>query len=108
MRASKAMADRVTANSKITVHYSTAVEDAEGNGVLAALNLVNTQVRLLLGYSRAALSIVCNIASVETADTPSPTRSTARVQGVETCKHVQLHSTPVQTKLLHGTSPLPC
>jgi hypothetical protein len=39
------MADRVTSNSKVTVHYTTAVEDAEGNGVLAALNLVDTKVR---------------------------------------------------------------
>lgn len=42
LRASKAMADRALANPNITVHYNTAVADAEGNGVLSGLQLVNT------------------------------------------------------------------
>ncbi|KAL6748756.1 hypothetical protein V8C86DRAFT_3114038 [Haematococcus lacustris] len=43
LRASKAMADRCLANPLITVHFNTGVEDAEGNGVLAGLQLVDTQ-----------------------------------------------------------------
>lgn len=43
MRASKAMVDRTLANPMITVHYSTLVEDATGNGVLSGLNLVNNK-----------------------------------------------------------------
>lgn len=41
LRASKAMADRAADNPRITIHYNTAVRDAEGNGVLSALNLSN-------------------------------------------------------------------
>lgn len=42
LRASKAMADRATDNPRITIHYNTSVEDAEGNGVLSGLRLINT------------------------------------------------------------------
>lgn len=44
MRASKAMQDRVLANSQITVHYNTAVEDAfaDKKGAMAGLRLVDT------------------------------------------------------------------
>lgn len=45
MRASKAMQERVLKNSKITVHFNTAVEDAYGDkkGAMAGLHLVNSE-----------------------------------------------------------------
>ena len=45
MRASKAMQDRVLSNTRITVHFNTAVEDAFGDskGVMTGLHLVDTQ-----------------------------------------------------------------
>lgn len=45
MRASKAMQERVLANPKITVHFSTEVEDAfgDGKGAMAGLKLKDTE-----------------------------------------------------------------
>ena len=45
MRASKAMQERVLANSNITVHYNTSVEDAfaDKKGAMAGLHLINTE-----------------------------------------------------------------
>lgn len=43
LRASKAMADRCMENPRITVHFNTGVEDAQGNGVLSGLQLYNTK-----------------------------------------------------------------
>ncbi len=51
LRASKAMADRASANSNITIHYNTQVQDAEGNGVLSALQLTNAKTGALSGSS---------------------------------------------------------
>lgn len=41
LRASKAMQDRALANSKVTVHYNTGIEDAYGDEVVDGLNIVN-------------------------------------------------------------------
>ena len=44
LRASGAMADRVAANPKVTIHLNTAVEDAEGDGKgMTGLRLVDTK-----------------------------------------------------------------